>query len=266
MGADDVFADVAFVFLADQPASSLYVVKHDVFAGVGLVAAKDNREQQAAGNGYVFEFDVGDIDSRLGLTGSLGIEGIQHAAWSTFVWLFLLLRAEIKRPPNGLMHRDVLIKDVIDDPIPIFSGICLYVYPFEGLLHVCVPKGDVPDAVNLWVRRNSSNSQANTQTNRYVLDEHVFCAVGIGIAVSMSRLRDDDIIVILAGDVVDVEISATWIDAVSIERKHRHRTNQVETFENSQLSSSVDLDVDVVNDHIQGLAEPYVETRRVLDH
>lgn len=266
MGADDVFADIAFAFLADQPTTGLHVVKHDVLAGVGLIAAKDNREKQAAGDGYVFEFDVSDVDPRLGLAGSFGIEGIQHAAWSAFVWLFLLLRAEIKRPPYGLMHGDVLIKDVIDDPIPIFSGIGLNVYPFEGLLHVCIPKGDVPDTVYLWIRRDSSNSQANTQTDRYVLDEHVLCAVGVAIAVPMSGFRDDDIIVILAGDVVDMEISATWIDAVGVERKHRHCTDQVETFENSQLSSGVDLDVDVVNDDIQGLADLYVKARRVLDH
>lgn len=76
MGADDVFADVAFVFLANQPATGLHVVKHNVLAGIGLIAAKDNWKEQAACDGYVFEFYVGDVNSRLGLAGSFGIEGI----------------------------------------------------------------------------------------------------------------------------------------------------------------------------------------------
>lgn len=158
MGADDVFANVTFVFLADQPSTGLHVVKLNILAWVCLIATEDDGEKQAAPDGNVFEFDVGYIDPRLGLAGSFGIEGIQHAARSSFVWLFLLLRAEVKRPPNGLMHRDVLIKDVIDDSISVLSRIGLYVYSFEGLLHMCIPKGDVPDAVNLWVWRNSANS------------------------------------------------------------------------------------------------------------
>ena len=93
MCADDVFADIAFVFLADQPTASLHVVELNVLAGIGLIAAEDNGEEQAAPDGNVFEFDVGDVDPRLGLAGSFWIEGIQHAAWPSFIGLFLLLRA-----------------------------------------------------------------------------------------------------------------------------------------------------------------------------
>ena len=88
-----MLADVSFVFFSKQPTFGLNIIKSDICAGIGFIAPHDYRKQETVFDSNIFEFDVGDIDSRLSLTGTFGIVGVEHASWTSSVWLFLLLRS-----------------------------------------------------------------------------------------------------------------------------------------------------------------------------
>jgi hypothetical protein len=213
---------------------------------------------------YVFELDVGDVDSGLSFALALWVKGIEHTSRSSPIGLLLLLRAEIYCPPDGLVHGDVLVEDVVDDAIAVGARVRLEVDALEGLLHHCVAEGDIANAVDLGVWRDGADREAHSQPNGNVLNQHVLSAVDVPVAVVVGGLRHDYVIIVLAGDVVDMEVPAVGVDAVSVEGEQRDCADEVEPSEDVELRSGVDLDVDVVDGHVDRLVDLYVEAGRVL--
>ena len=120
------------------------------------------------------------------------------------------------------MHGDVLIKDIVNDSITLCSRIGLQINSFERLLHDGITEGDISNTIDFSIRRDSADGQAHSQSNSDILNEHIFSAVGISISVAMGRLGDDHIVIVLAGDIVDMKVSAIRIDTISIEGKERN--------------------------------------------
>jgi hypothetical protein len=66
----------------------------------------------------------------------------------------------------------------------------------------------------------------------------------------MGRFRHDNVIIVLASNVVDVKIPAIWVDAISIEREHGDSADEIESLEDIQLCGCIDLNVDIVDHDI----------------
>ena len=105
----NVLADISLILFIYCPALGLHVLKDNVLAWVCLVASEDEREEKTVSYSNVLQLYISNIDSRLSLAGLFGIIRIEHASWSSFIRLLLLLGAQIDSPPNWLMHRDILI-------------------------------------------------------------------------------------------------------------------------------------------------------------
>jgi len=126
-------------------------------------------------------------------------------------------------------------------------------YSLEGFFHVCISKGNVPYAVNLWSWRNCSNRKAYTQSYCNVLDQHILSTVGQIRWITMCGFGNYDIIVILTSYIEDMKVTALRINAISIKRKHWYNTNKIVALEYTKLSRCINADVNVVNDCINSL-------------
>lgn len=161
---------ISFIFFTYKPSLSLHIFKGHIQTRVSLVTSQNDREQKTTSYQNIFKFDVSDVDSRLCLASSFRIERIEHAARSSSVRLFLLLWAEINRPPYRLMHSDILVKDVINDSKSIFARISLDVDPFKRFLEKCISKGNISDTVDLCVRRHASDRETYSKSDSDVLN------------------------------------------------------------------------------------------------
>lgn len=111
---------------------------------------------------YILESNISNVYSRLCLTSAFGIERVKHAARTSFIWLFLLLRAQIDRPPDGLVHSNVLVKNSIDNAISVVARIRLEIDTFERSLHNCISESNISNTVDFWVWRDSAYSESHT--------------------------------------------------------------------------------------------------------
>lgn len=261
-----MFAHISLAFVTDRPPSSLHVLESYISARVRLVAPHDDWEQQAVVNLDIFELDVSDVDPRLCLTGAFRVEGIEHAARASLIRLFLLLRTQVNGPPDRLVHRDVLIQYILYPPRPFISGVGFDINSLERFLEMSVSKGDIPDAVDILVGRDASDRQAHPQSHRDILDQDIFSAIGHGSRGCVRWFRDNNVIIVLAGDVVDMKVSAAGVDAIGIEREHWNDARQVISFEDVHLSSCVDFYVQIVKSRVDCLICLYMKRRRVLQN
>ena len=78
-------------------------------------------------------------------------KGIEHAAWSSSIWVLHLLWADVDPPPEGAFYVDVFVPYICDLAARARlhrarrSRIGLDVDGFERTVQVDVAEGDVPD-------------------------------------------------------------------------------------------------------------------------
>jgi hypothetical protein len=121
----NILANIPYFLLSKKPSFRINILKSNIFTRISLITSHYNRKEYTIPNPYILKLYVCDIDSWLSLASTLWIKWIEHASWTSLIWLFLLLRAEIDRPPYRLMHRDVLVKNVVDKTVSILSRISL---------------------------------------------------------------------------------------------------------------------------------------------
>ena len=93
------------------PAISVDVLKVDSVALIGLITSDNSWRQESAKLLYVPESDVLNIDQWLSLASSKWVE---HASWTSSIWLLLLLRSDVDRPPDWMVDCHVFVEDVRD--------------------------------------------------------------------------------------------------------------------------------------------------------
>lgn len=130
------------------------------------------------------------------------------------------MRTDIDRPIDRTKHGHVLKPNIFDDGSSAGGWIGLDVDAFERMLHVDVAERDVSHAFEFGGGRNRPNRHATSPNAGNVLNEDVLRALGKPSLLA-ERLDDDDVVVVLAGDIVDVDIGALRIDPIGIHWKHR---------------------------------------------
>jgi hypothetical protein len=256
-----MFTYIALVLLSNEPPSCLYIFEGHIGTWIGLVAPQNDRKEKTVPHQHISEQDVGDVDAGLGRARTFRIERVEHAARTTFIWLFLLLGTKINSPPYWFMHSDVFIHNVVDDSVPIVSWIGLNVDSLERLFEKSISEGDVSHAVAFVIRRHAANGESDPQPDRNVLDEHVLGTVDHPSNIGMSGFGHNDVIVVLAGYVEDVEVPASWVNSVCVDREEWNDAGEVISSEDVPLSSRVDLDVQIIKCSVNCLACAKVETR-----
>jgi hypothetical protein len=79
------------------------------------------------------------------------------------------------------------------------------------------------------------------------------------------RFGHDHVVVVLTTDVKDVKVAALGIDAVCVEGEHGDSADEVVAFEDAELGGGVDLDIDVVDDSVDGLVKSHVIAGRIFE-
>lgn len=154
-----------------------HIVKVDLSAWVGDIASYGVRIKETLMDLDVIKCDVFEGYPWLGLTCAFFIEGVEHASWAIAIWFLHLLRADVDGPPNGSIHCEVLIVDVLDQTSPFVSRVGLHVDALQWSDHSYVSEGDVFDAVTITLRRNAAHSHPNTKNNRAIFNQEVSGAI-----------------------------------------------------------------------------------------
>lgn len=236
-----------------------HFVEVDFRARVGDIASDCVRVEEALVDLDVFKRYVLESHPWLCRAGALFVEGIQHASGPVSVGFLHLLRADVDGPPNGSVHREVLVVNVLDEPSSLISRIGLHVNSLQRPDHPHVSEGDIPDAVAVALRRHAANSHANPQHNRAILNKEV-----PGAILRAFGLGNHHVIPVLHGEVVEVKASSRGVDAISIEGEHDDRAFKREPLEEVDLCSRVDLNVDVVEEAVVAMVQFHVELGGVL--
>lgn len=117
------------------------------------------------------------------------------------------------------MHCYVFIEYVIYDSITIFPRICLYIYAFERLLKISISEGNVSYTIGLRMRRYTTDRQSYSKPHCNILNENVLSTVSKVVRILVSWFGNNNIIVVLTGNVEDMQISALRVYAISVEWK-----------------------------------------------
>lgn len=174
-----------------------------------------------------------------------------------------MLRADVDSPPDWRRHRDVLVDDVGDEAAACVAWVCFDVDALKRILHLDIPKGDIPDTPKTLRRRHRAYGHANSQPHRNILHQKVLGAVSVNIRFA-ARLRHDHIVPVLHSKVVDVHVGSVWVDTVSVEREHRDDALKGETLQEVDLGSGVDFYVQAVDYGFWAVVQLKVELWGVL--
>lgn len=206
------------------PSINFDVIKVDVFASVCNIASNHTWRQNTTMGFDISQSDVLNVNEWLSLAPS---EWIGHAAWTTTIWLLLLLWANVDVPPNWEVNLEVLIEDVFDFTSSR-SWISFDVDSLNWILEGEVLELNSSDAgmgVSWWHR-----SDGCAQT---VLDSNVFGKDVLGASV-LSNLRScvrwldsDGVVPACNVDSLDGNITSTWVNAVCVKRHGWPRKNRV---------------------------------------
>ncbi len=135
------------LFLSDLPAVSLHVVEVDLPAGVTHIAPDGVGIQEALMYLNVLKGDIPHSHSRLGRTGALLVEGVQHAPRAVPVRLLHLLRTNVNSPPDRPVHRKITVVNILNEPSPLVPRVSLDVDALKWPDHPDIAESDIPDAV-----------------------------------------------------------------------------------------------------------------------
>lgn len=227
------------------PGISNDVVEVDIGAGIGNIAADGVGVEEALMDADIFEGDVAHGDSWLRGASTLLVERVEHAAWAVPVRLLHLLRTDIDGPPDWPVHREVLVEDVLDKATPLISRIRFHVDTLKWANHTHIAEGNVADTVAVTFRRNTSDRHSYSKNNCAVLHQEVTSAVS-----SPLRLGDNHIVPVLYGKVVEVKTCTGGVDAISIEREHDECALKGESFNQVDLGSDVNFNINVVEESV----------------
>ena len=108
------------------------------------------------------------------------------------------------------------------------------------------------------VGRDAADGEPDPQPDGDVLNEHVFSAVGEVVGVHVGRFGDNNVVIVLAGDVEDMEVSAAGVDAVGVEWEHGDDAVEVVPLYYVQLRGRVHFYVQVEHPRTHCLVCVYV--------
>lgn len=185
------------------PSVCKYIVKVDVSAGIGHIASNSVWIEEALMNCNVFKSNITHGYSWLCLAGALLVERIQHASWTISVRFLHLLRADIYCPPYRTIHCEIKIVDVFNESGALVSWIAFNVYSFERADHSHISESNIADTVTVLLRRHTTHCHTYSQHNRRVLHHEIACTISCSL-----RFRHNHIIVVLHGEIVEVEAGA----------------------------------------------------------
>lgn len=109
-GAMSVLADER-PFQVFPPAVDIDINEIDVFTRIGGIASNDTWGKESTIRCYILKSDVSHVDRWLSLT---VLERIRHTAWTSTIWLLLLLWTDVDSEPDWEVDLDVLVEDVCD--------------------------------------------------------------------------------------------------------------------------------------------------------
>lgn len=93
------------------PAIDVDIFEVHVAAWVGLIASNDAWRKETTLGTHIPECNILDINQRLSWA---GLEWVSHAASTSAIRLFLLLRTNVNAVPDWVMDVNVLIKNIFD--------------------------------------------------------------------------------------------------------------------------------------------------------
>lgn len=105
---------------------------------------------------------------------------------------------------------------ILNQTCSLVSRICLHIYPLQRFLDVDISEGDVANAIAPNIRGHAADAHAHPEDNPCIFYKHILGAIATHVPL-VAGLRDNNIIIVLNGDVVDVHSSATGVDAIGVE-------------------------------------------------
>jgi hypothetical protein len=214
-------ANISQDLLTDLPLISLDIDKVYLSTGISHIAPYSNWVKQTFVNFNIFEGDIPQGYSWLGLACPFFVEGIEHTSRSISVGLLHLLGPNVDCPPNWSVHSEVFIVNVGNVPITLVPWVCFHIDSLQRSFLDNISKRDVPYTIPSDFWWYTSNSQADTKYNLYVLNKHIPGTVNI-----MTGLWHYNIIPILDSHIVNVHPSSRRVNAISVEREHDDQTLQ----------------------------------------
>ena len=189
---------------------------------------------------YVLKSDVDHSDSGLSSTCATFIERIEHAARSITIRFFHLLGTNIDSPPNRPIHCEIRVVNILDESCAFISWISFNIDSFERSHHSYISKCDILDTITLFFRGHTAYSHSNSQKHSTIFNQEVSGAIS-----NTFWFGYNDIIIILASNVIDMESCSRRIDAISIEREHYEWALEWKSFDEIYLGCCVYLYIDI---------------------
>lgn len=260
-----ILTDHPRLLLPNPPPIRRHIIKLKIPARIRNITSDCDGIEEAVVDAHIREGDVLEGDEGLGAAGSSRIEWVDHAAGAFAIGLEHLLWADVDGPPDGGYHGDVLVVDGGDQSAANVPWVGLDIYAFKRILHLHIPKRDIPNTPETLRRRHRPNRHANAQPHRNILHQKVLrtIAVDVGFAAGFG---DDDIIPILDGEVVDVHIRTMRINSISIEWKHRDDAFEGEMPEEVDLGSCIYFYVETMNHGFGAIIHVEVELWGILQY
>ena len=127
------------------------------------------------------------------------------------------MRPNPDRIPQRVIHDDVPIGDIGDEPTSFVARVRLDINPLEWLVLSDILEEDIPDTVVVDAGRHGANGLADPVIGDDVADEDVAAALRI-FHVLAARLDGDNIVVVKDRDVLYKTVGTPNVDTIGVER------------------------------------------------